>query len=184
MHGIYTNATGTLSKVISDGDELGGKTITSLLIAPQSLIGEVLVFGVVFSDGSSGIFEAKLAPIIFGGFLPPLSKKSSFEQGQTIPIKFQLFDTNGQQITSLAAVQSLQIQALDKNGHAVGAPFTPVSANGKGLVYHHGNDSDDGEDDGHFTFKWKTKGLKAGAYQIVLTLADGTVHTLTVNLKR
>jgi hypothetical protein len=181
--GIYTNATGVISKVISDGDALDGKIVAGTpFICPQSLSGDDLVLLVHFTDGSSGIYEANLAPITFGGFLPPLNKQKTFEAGQTLPIKFQLFDTSGQQITSVSAVQSLQIQPLDAQGKPLGSPFTPASSNGKGLVY--GNGSGDGDQGDQFTFNWKTKGLKAGLYQIVLTLADGSVHTLTISLKK
>ena len=82
----------------------------------------------------------------------------------------------------IAAVQSIQIQALDKSDNPVGQPWSPATS--KGLVYGRTDDRDDGDRDDHFTLDWKTKGLKAGSYQIVVTLADGAVHTLTVKLKK
>jgi hypothetical protein len=109
---------------------------------------------------------------VFSGFLPPLSQGLTYAVNRTIPIKFQLPDANGKAITSLSAVTSLQIQALDANGKPVGAPITPVSTNNQGLQY----------SGGQYLFNRQTKSLKAGSYQIVLTLADGTTQTKTIQL--
>jgi hypothetical protein len=108
----------------------------------------------------------------FSGFLPPLSNGLTFASNRIIPIKFTLTDYNGKAITSLGAVTSLQIQALDANGNPVGSPFNPTGAGGNGL-------SNTG---GQYVFNWQTKGLVAGSYQIVLTLADGTANTRTLKL--
>jgi hypothetical protein len=108
----------------------------------------------------------------FSGFLPPLSNSLTFAVNRTIPIQFQLSDYNGKAITSLSAVTSLQIQALDANGNPVGAPITPVSTNNQGWQY----------SGGQYLFNWQTKNLKAGSYQIMLKLADGTTHTKTIQL--
>jgi uncharacterized delta-60 repeat protein len=108
----------------------------------------------------------------FSGFLPPLSNGLTFAVNRTIPIKFTLSDANGHAITSLSAVTSLQIQALDANGNPIGAPFNPASTNNQGLQY----------SGGQYQFNWQTKNLSAGSYQIVLKLADGTTQTKTIQL--
>jgi hypothetical protein len=108
----------------------------------------------------------------FSGFLPPLSKGLVFAANRTIPIKFTLSDANGKAITSLNAVTSLQIQALDANGNPVGAPFNPASTNNQGLQ----------NTGGQYLFNWQTKGLSAGSYQIELTLADGTTQSKTIQI--
>jgi hypothetical protein len=38
-------------------------------------------------------------------------------------------------------------------------------------------------DDFQWMVDWKTKGLKAGVYQLVARLADGRVHTIWVKLQ-
>jgi uncharacterized repeat protein (TIGR01451 family) len=106
----------------------------------------------------------------FGGFLPPLSNGITFALNRTIPIKFTLSDANGNAITSLSAVTSLQVAPV-VNG-VVGTPFTPTSSDGLGLQY-----SGD-----YYQFNWKTKGLTAGTYEIILKLADGTTQTKTIQL--
>jgi hypothetical protein len=108
----------------------------------------------------------------FSGFLPPLNKATSFQLGRTIPIKFQLSDVNGNLITTLAAVSSLQGQALDANGNAIGSPFA-LSSSGNSSLRNDGT---------QYIFNWQTKGLAAGSYAILLTLNDGTVKTQVVNL--
>jgi hypothetical protein len=107
----------------------------------------------------------------FGGFLSPLGKQAdTFNAGRTIPIKFLLTDLSGNPVTSLSAVSSLQIQYTDSQGQP--ALLNPTGTDGRGLR----NDGD------HYQFNWQTKGLKAGTYTIVVTLSDGTVGTLTLEL--
>ncbi len=108
----------------------------------------------------------------FSGFLPPLGNGLAFAVNRTIPVKFTLSDYNGNAITSLSAVSSLQIQALDANGNPVGAPFNPTSTNNQGLQF----------SGGQYQFTWQTKGLAAGSYEIVLKLADGTTQTKSIKL--
>ncbi len=174
---LYSTPTGTVT--FEDGNTVLGTVAlsngvavfsTSTLPAGSNNITAVYS-GDAYDAGSSGTFTQQV-DYQFSGFLPPLSKGHAFEINRTIPIKFQLSDYNGQAITSLRAVASLQIQALDANGNPVGAPFTPASADKQGLQY----------TDGHYQFNWKTKGLSAGLYEIVLTLADGTIRTQTIQL--
>jgi hypothetical protein len=105
----------------------------------------------------------------FSGFQAPLSTGVSYALGRTIPVKFTLTDYTGAAVTSLAAVTGLQIVPLNPNG----AAFNPVSTDGKGLNVN----------GGQYLFNWKTTGLAAGSYQIVLNLADGTTQTKTIQLK-
>lgn len=104
----------------------------------------------------------------FGGFRPPLRPGDQYNLGRDLPIKFRLSDFAGNTITALTAVRSLRIQRLDEAGNALGLPFDPASADGQGLRV----------TDGQFHFNWKTTGLTAGRYRIVLELDDGTTWTL------
>ncbi len=129
------------------------------------------------AKGSDGSLSALATVTIqvsykFSGFLPPLGNGLAFAVNRTIPIKFTLSDYNGNAVTSLSAVSSLQIQALDANGNPVGAPFNPSSTNNQGLQF----------SGGQYQFNWQTKGLSAGSYEIVLKLADGTTQTKTIKL--
>jgi hypothetical protein len=129
--------------------------------------------------GGDGTFLPSLAVVVqsvqynFSGFLPPLHPNMAYAQGRTIPIKFQLSDANGQFITSLSAITNLQVAPVNANG-SLGTPFNPTAAGGTGLRY----DATANQ----YVFNWQTRGLAAGAYQILLALNDGTTHTLTLTL--
>jgi hypothetical protein len=186
------NATGTVQFQV-DGINLGAPVnliADTATISTTSLpVGPHTIAAIYSGDGCSYGSIGSLAQSIhyaFSGFLPPLNKQHSFSVGRTLPIKFQLRDGNGIQQTALSDVTSLQIQSLDSLGNPVGAPFNPVSAKKVGLAFGNGDDTNgaDGDHDDHFIFYWKTKGLAIGSYQIVLKLNDGTVQTVTLQLKK
>jgi parallel beta-helix repeat protein len=155
---VALSANGTASVMVSNL-ALGSQVIKATFAAQS------------FFLGSSGTLTQQV-DYKFSGFLPPLSNGLTFAVNRTIPIKFSLSDANGNAISSLSAVTSLQIQALDANGHPVGNPFNPSSTNNQGLQY----------SGGQYQFNWQTKGLAAGSYEIVLKLADGTTQTKTITL--
>jgi hypothetical protein len=97
----------------------------------------------------------------FSGYLPPLDKNLDFEVNRTVPIKFQLTDFNGDLITSLSAITSLQV-----SGPSGVISLTPSLS----------------DDSSQFIALWRTKGLLAGTYTISLVLADGTTNNLNVQL--
>src|SRR5713226_5310684 len=107
----------------------------------------------------------------FGGFLPPLSQNIAFGLNRTIPIKWQLSNFIVTLITSLSAVTSLQVAPV-LSGGGLGTPFNPTPSGGTGLR----------NDGSQYIFNWQTKGLAAGSYEILLTLADGTVKTKVIQL--
>jgi hypothetical protein len=132
---------------------------------------------VVNSDGTFGdtskFSNDLLVPINFSGFLPPLNQNMAFALNRTIPIKWQLTDVNGAPITSPSAVTSLQVAPVNADG-SLGTPSNPTPAGGTSLR----------NDGSQYVFNWQTKGLTAGTYEIVLTLADGTQHTKVVQLTK
>jgi hypothetical protein len=108
----------------------------------------------------------------FGGFLPPLVANEQYQLGRVLPIKFQLTDFAGNPITALAAVQSIQVQQVTVSGQPLGAAFTPSSPGNTSL-----------QNDGtQYHFNWQTKGLTAGFYDILVTLQDGSVQTIEIQL--
>jgi hypothetical protein len=54
--GIYTNAPGTLTKVVATGDTVDGRTVNDLFLGPTGFDGTSVTFWAGFSDGSSGIY--------------------------------------------------------------------------------------------------------------------------------
>jgi hypothetical protein len=126
------------------------------------------------AQGSDGTLSAA-APVTiqvtyhFGGFLVPLSSNIALGLNRTVPIKFQLTDYNGAYVSSLSAVTSLQVL------NAQGTNFLTNVGN-TALRY----DSTSNQ----FIANWQTKGLPAGTYTVVLSLADGTTYAKTVTLSK
>jgi hypothetical protein len=103
----------------------------------------------------------------FSGFAAPLSSNLAFGLNRTIPVKFQLTDYNGVSISSLSAIQSLQV--LDASG-------TNVLTNIGGTALRYDSTAK------QFIANWNTKGLSAGTYTVTLVLADGAIYTKQVQL--
>jgi len=112
----------------------------------------------------------------FGGFLPPIPGNSTgvFTRGGTLPVSFQLSDTNGTIVPT--AVATLTVQKVSGNV-PVGNPIDATSS---------GN-SDDGNlfrsDNQKYTYNLSTKPLSTGTYQLQVHLDDGTVHTVLIGVK-
>jgi parallel beta-helix repeat protein len=125
-----------------------------------------------YTFGDSSQFSPYLHFVYqFGGFLPPLSNNLAFNQNRTIPIKWRLKDLAGALVTSLSAVTSLQVAPV-LSGGGLGTPFNPTPTAGTSL-----------RNDGlQYIFNWDTKGVAVGTYEILLTLADGTLQTKTLQI--
>jgi hypothetical protein len=141
---------------------------TSTLSVGPHTIHAVYSGDVLFLSSSTSLSQG--VQYKFGGFLAPLNQNLSFALNRVIPIKFNLSDFNNAPITSLSAVTSLQIAAGTSS--SLGTPFNPVSTGNTGL-HMEGNT---------FALNWQTKGLAAGNYVILLTLADGTVQARNLTL--
>jgi hypothetical protein len=107
---------------------------------------------------------------VFGGFLPPVSLGKQFKLGSTVPVKFQLTDSNGALVTT--AVAKLQLQKLSGNEGPIDADATN---------HHHGDLFR--FDDGQYIFNLNSKHLQSGTYQIRVLLDDGTTRVTNVSFK-
>jgi hypothetical protein len=160
-----TNADlGTIS--LSDG--VAELTTSSLAVGNHAI--QASYSGDLIFQPSVG-FITQSVQYNFSGYLAPLNKNLAFADDRTVPIKFQLTDYNGNFITSLSAVTSLQVAPV-LSGGGLGTPFNPTSSGNAGLR----------NDGSQYIFNWQTKGLAAGSYEILLTLADGTVKTKAIQL--
>jgi hypothetical protein len=120
-----------------------------------------------YTFGDSSQFSPYLHVVyVFGGFRPPLSNNLAFNQNRTIPIKWQLTDLTGALVTSLSAITSLQVAPV-LSGGGLGTPFNPTPTANTSLR----------NDGSQYIFNWDTKGVAVGTYEILLTLADGTLQT-------
>lgn len=92
----------------------------------------------------------------WSGFHDPLSHKSDYKLGSTVPVKFSLTGWSAG-ITDLNAT-------LKIDGQAVGTFRYDAT-------------------DGHYIANWRTKGFSAGNHTLSVDLGDGVVRQMTVTLK-
>jgi hypothetical protein len=115
---------------------------------------------------------------VFSGFLAPLSPDpangGTFHAGRTIPLKWQLENTQGGNIVTASAIAAVQI-ALD-------ASCAPGDQGAVSDADAPGNSGLQVSPTG-FQFNWQTKGLPVGCYVVILTLDDGSKRTSLVQLR-
>jgi hypothetical protein len=113
----------------------------------------------------------------FGGFRQPVDNPPTVNTGRagrTYPVKFQVRDQNGALVTSLAAVSSIankQVACGSFSGDSTDALETTATG-GTSLRFE--NDQ--------FVYNWKTPAA-AGCYELLVTLADGGVHSANFSLR-
>jgi hypothetical protein len=141
-----------------------------------------LTFTLVASDGSTSSApvtrQVQVAyDFVSGGFLPPIMNPpqvNSASPGNTIPIKWQLKDVNGNFITDLGTVESVTYQSANC---AFTQPFGSMHAlptGGTFLRYDTSNNQ--------LIYNWTTP-TTSGCYVFTLELTDGTQHQAYFNLK-
>jgi hypothetical protein len=166
---VTTNASG---KATFTASSLAAIPVTANYLTATATVATPSGNSYTYGDTSQFSSYQKVA-YIFGGFQAPLNKGMSFALNRNIPINFTLTDLTGAAVTSLAAVSSLQVAPVNTDG-SLGTLFTPASSGNGGLTVSNST----------YSFNWATKGLAAGSYAIVLTLADGTVQTKVITLAK
>ena len=111
---------------------------------------------------------------VFTGFFSPVTNGKMFKIGSTIPLKWQL--QNAQQgylstFSSIVAVQAAPDPACLAGDE--GVPLDINAAGNSGLQF----------DQNTFQFNWKTSGLVAGCYDVMVSLDDGTRKTTFITLR-
>lgn len=127
------------------------------------------------SNTQTATFEAQY---VVYGFLPPIQADGSkvFKLGSTIPIKFQLKDFNGADISTAKATLILQQYSNDT---PVGDPVIVESTSGAdtGNIFRYDFTNE------QYIFNLYTKGLSQGLWQLQVHLDDGTTTIGFINLK-
>jgi hypothetical protein len=108
----------------------------------------------------------------FGGFSSPADHEP-FNQGRTVPVKFQLRDSAGDLVTT--ATVRLFVQRL-QNGMLVGPriPATPAGGGTGNTVPFNGSD---------YHYNMKTNSLAVGEWQLQAQLGDGTIQVITIVIR-
>jgi YVTN family beta-propeller protein len=154
--GAYVAATG--SSVVSVIATASNTVVATIPVAAVPL-------GVAFPHAS----------YTFSGFFPPIANPPTVNTGhagRTYPVKWQLTDSSGAQVTSLSAVVSITYESVSCSTFA-GNPTDALpagSTGGSSLRY-----------DGQYIFNWATPS-QAGCYDLFLTLNSGQVFTAHFNL--
>jgi streptogramin lyase len=166
---VTTNASG---KATFTASGLAAIPVTANYLTATATVATPSGTSYIYGDTSQFSSYQKVS-YFFGGFQAPLSQGLNFAVNRVIPVKFTLTDLTGAAVTSLAAVSSLQVAPVNSDG-SLGTAFTPASTGNKGLTV----------SGSAYSFSWETKGLTAGSYAVVLTLADGTVQTRVIQLTK
>jgi hypothetical protein len=179
---ILANATGSVDFMdMTTNTDLGAVAVlrgTASLKVSSLGVGNHVIDAIYSGDLTFLASSAMLTQAVhynFSGFIGPLQPGATYKLGRTLPIKFQLTDFYGTNISDLGAVKSFQIQKVNAQGQPLAPPSNPLGAGGTALRY----DTTANQ----FVFNWKTKGLDSGRFEILLTLADGTVQTLFLQLR-
>jgi hypothetical protein len=114
----------------------------------------------------------------YNGFLSPILNDGSrvFKLGSTVPVKFQLTDVNGTNISTTTATLTVQqYSGTIPNGTPVDA--TPSGSANTGDYFRYDSTSS------QYIYNLSTKPLPTGTWQLQAHLDDGTVHTVMIGLK-
>ena len=113
----------------------------------------------------------------FDGFLSPIRKDGSsiFKLGKTVPIKFQLLDSNGNYVTNAVAILDFSQVTKTVTGKHL-APYTSGDITiGNVFIY---------DSKGHmYMYNLATKGLSAGTWRIRIEIDDGSSYAVNISLK-
>jgi hypothetical protein len=112
----------------------------------------------------------------FGGFLQPINADgtSVFEQGSTIPVKFQLFDEDGNPDGTAFAFLELAMIVDGVVGDFMPADSTSAADIANVFRYD--------EEEAQYIFNLNTAELDAGIYLLRITLDDGQQFTVQIEI--
>lgn len=129
--------------------------------------------------------NGEVTPYIWEGFSQPINDmvyyantpKSVFKAGSTVPVKFQIRNTAGDVVQSIATPLWLAPQKGSAMSAPIDEPVYSIAASA-GTSYRWDATS------GQYIYNWSTKGLSPGFwYRIFAKLDDGTIRSVTVGLK-
>ena len=185
LNGVSNGATYTLGAVpaasCSTTDSASGVAIAATLTITGGTANGVGHFTATCSGAKDNAGNTA-APVsasydvdyVFTGFFSPVANGKTFKIGSTIPLKWQVQNAQQAYISSLSSIVAVQA-ASDPTCLAGGEgdPLDITAAGNSGLQF----------DQNTFQFNWKTSGLPAGCYAVMVSLDDGTKESVFLNLR-
>jgi len=139
---------------------------------------------------TDGIAVSLPCPLVFSGFLPPIGAADStggscsaavrgFKLNSTIPVKMILKDCDGSPVTT--GEHKISVAKCDsQTGTEASLDATPTDAATTGNLFRL-TDANAGE--WHFNLGTKQTHMTKGTWKIVVTLSDGSTHSVYVDIK-
>ena len=146
-----------------------------------SLVGEK-TFEVTATDYAKNTVTTTVTYSVygFGGILPPIKPDGTrvFRLGSTIPVKFRLWDADGNPITDTDATAEISLQKMF-GGLPVGDPEDggSTSAATTGNLFRYD------DTDNQYIFNLATKDLSTGTWEITITVNDTGSFSVNIGLK-
>ena len=174
------NLTYWMEWFVSYGDaeqEIGGEVLFERSVEDAPLEGDqarLVETSLEFTPEGEIIVEA-VAQYYFSGFLLPINEDTVFMQGSTIPVKFQLFDEEGNPDGTVYAFIELA-QVID----GVVGDFMPAESTSAADI---ANVFRYDEEEAQYIFNLNTDVLDAGIYILRITLDDGQQFTVQIEIK-
>lgn len=130
--------------------------------------------------GTTHMVSVEVIPSMyqFLGFLPPIKNDGSsvFKTGSTVPVKFQLKDENGNFAYTGTGRLTLQKYSEDMPiGDPVDATSSGSANNGNEFRYNEYNNL--------YIYNLSTKPLSVGKWNLIVTMEDGSVYEVFIQLK-
>jgi hypothetical protein len=122
----------------------------------------------------------EVAPSVyqFLGFLPPIKSEdqNNFKMGRTVPVKFQLKDTNGN--FAYNGIARLKLQKYDGE-NPVGQLLSAVSSGGE----NNGNEFRFDTQENQYIYNLSTGGLTAGRWNLIVSMENGDTYEVFIRLR-
>ncbi len=158
--------------------------------SPYAIVPSSAVFGSGLASNYSIEYangELTVNPLTFVGFLPPIGGSvtngnggsyadpvRAYKLNSTIPVKFTLTNNGAPWLTGIHTLQAAKFSNATTSEQAI--DVTPTDAATAGNQFRLTG--------GEWHFNLSTKGLSAGTWKLIATLADGTQHEVWIAIKK